>query len=122
MATILLPPDFKDLLTFLNSNGAEYLVIGGYAVGYHGYPRATGDLDIWVARNAENAARVVAALRAFGFGSGEVTPDVFTEENRVIRMGVPPVRIEFLTTVSGVEFDACGRRASRPCSMASPSP
>lgn len=104
MDMILLPPDFKDLLKCLNSNEVEYLLVGGYAVGY---PRATGDLDIWVARSAANAEKVVAALRAFGFGSDEVTPEVFTEENRVVRMGIPPVRVEFLTTVSGVGFDVC---------------
>ena len=67
MATIRLPPDFKEFLKLLNSANAEYLLIGGYAVGYYGYPRATGDIDIWIALNRKNAEKVTAVLRDFGF-------------------------------------------------------
>ena len=83
MATILLPPDFKEFLRLLSSSEAEYLLIGGYAVNYYGYPRAT-------------------ALREFGFPQAEAK--IFSEPGRVVRMGVPPLRIEILTSISGVEF------------------
>src|SRR5262245_29595370 len=107
MATIQLPPDFKDFLKLLNSEGVDYLLIGGYAVGYHGYPRATGDMDVWIDISPENAARVVTVLRKFGFGETAIEEELFLNENQVIRMGVPPLRIEVLTTISGVTFADC---------------
>lgn len=111
MATIQLPPDFKDLLRLLNSEQVEYLLLGGYAVGYYGHPRATGDMDIWVACNRLNATRLVAALRKFGFSQAGVSPEMFLEERKIFRMGMPPLRIELLTSASGVDFSDCfGRR------------
>ncbi len=107
MATILLPTDFKDFLRLLNENRVEYLLVGGYAVGYYGYPRATGDLDIWIDTGLENAARVVAALQAFGFASTAPSPEMFSQPDLVIRMGNPPLRIELLTGISGVGFQEC---------------
>jgi predicted nucleotidyltransferase len=110
MAMTLLPPDFKDFLRLLNSHRVEYLLVGGYAVGYHGYPRATADMDLWIAMTAANAQKVTAVLREFGFESPELRPDLFLEKEKVIRMGLPPVRIEILTTLSGVDFDGCYSR------------
>ena len=110
MASIELHPDFKDFLRLLNSHSVEYLVVGGYAVGYHGYPRATGDMDIWIAVSDANAERTVQALRAFGMPELETTKRLFTEKDKVIRMGIPPVRIEVITGASGVEFDECYKR------------
>lgn len=107
MATIRLPPDFKDFLQLLNSHHVEYLLIGGYAVGYHGYPRATGDMDIWIAIHPQNAEQVVAALKEFGFDLPDLSAELFLKENQVIRMGVPPVKIDITTTISGVRFDEC---------------
>lgn len=107
MATVNLPPDFKEFLKLLNSHQVDYLLIGGYAVGYHGYPRATADLDLWIAIHPSNAQKVEAVIRAFGFNVAELTVDLFLKEDQVIRMGVPPVRIELLTTISGVKFDDC---------------
>ena len=107
MATVRLPPDFKEFLRLLNAHQVEYLLIGGYAVGYHGYPRATADMDIWVAVALENAGRIVAALKEFGFDVPELSPELFLQEGRIIRMGVPPIRIEIVTTISGVSFDQC---------------
>ena len=104
---ILLPPDLKDFLRLLNLNAVEYLLVGGYAVGYYGYPRATGDMDIWIARNPENADRVTTALQAFGFSASSISPALFLTPNKVFRMGNPPLRIEVLTDISGVEFSAC---------------
>lgn len=105
-----LPPDFKEFLRLLNSEKIEYLVVGGYAVGYHGYPRPTGDLDVWVASRADNAKKLVGALATFGFVNAGATEALFLEPGRVVRMGVPPVRIELLTSISGVEFSECVAR------------
>ncbi len=107
MATVHLPPDFKEFLQLLNSHQVEYLLIGGYAVGYYGYPRATADMNIWIATEPENAEKVVKVLQEFGFGVEELTPDLFLKEEQIIRMGLPPVRIEILTTISGVNFREC---------------
>lgn len=108
MATIPLPKDFSYLLRLLNSNGVEYMVIGGYAVIVYGYVRTTGDLDIWVANTGENADRIVLALREFGFM--KASAELFRKTNAIIRMGVRPLRIELLTGISGVEFGDCYTR------------
>jgi predicted nucleotidyltransferase len=102
-----LPQDFKDFLRLLDAEGVEYLLIGGYAVAYHGYPRATEDIDLWIASNPENAERIVRALRQFGFDVPELAPDLFLKPNSIVRMGVPPLRIELATTISGLEFREC---------------
>ncbi|MDD9948258.1 MAG: hypothetical protein OXU48_01845 [candidate division Zixibacteria bacterium] len=107
MATIQLPHDFREFLRLLNAHQVEYLLIGGYAVSYHGYPRATGDMDVWIATRRDNAARLVAALREFGMDVKQFSPELFSQENQIVRMGVPPLRIELLTTISGVTFDRC---------------
>src|SRR6266436_4489148 len=103
----LLPDDFRDFLKLCNQKRVKYLLIGGYAVGYYGYPRATGDMDIWIERSAENAAKMVAVLIAFGFDVPELSADLFLEEGRIIRMGVPPIRLEILNDISGVTFAEC---------------
>jgi hypothetical protein len=107
MATIHLPPDFKEFLRLLNAHEVEYLLIGGYAVGYHGYPRATADMDIWVAVHPANADRLVTVLKEFGFDLPDLSPELFLREWQIIRLGVPPVRIEIATTISGVDFAEC---------------
>jgi len=110
MATIQLPPDFKEFLQLLNEKQVEYLLIGGYAVAYYGHPRATGDIDVWIATNPENASKLLAALKAFGFGETGASAKLLMETDRVIRMGMPPIRIEIQTSVSGVEFEECYNR------------
>jgi predicted nucleotidyltransferase len=107
MATIHLPPDFKEFLRLLNAHHVEYLLIGGYAVAYHGHPRATGDIDIWVAMDPLNAERIVAVLKEFGFDLPNLSPHLFLHDDQIIRMGVPPLRIEIATTISGVTFEDC---------------
>jgi hypothetical protein len=102
-----LPSDFSEFLRFLADSEVQYLVIGGYAVAYHGYPRATQDLDIWIARTPENADRMVDVLRRFGFDLPELNRELFLKADTIVRMGVPPIRIEVATTLSGVEFSAC---------------
>lgn len=107
MAKIELHPDFKDFLRFLNSHNVKYLIVGGYAVGYHGYPRATGDMDIWIESSESNSKKMISAFRDFGVSNEEISEDLFIEDNKIIRMGVPPVRIEIITSASGVAFDEC---------------
>lgn len=107
MATVNLPPDFREFLKLLNAHHVEYLLIGGYAVAYHGYPRATADMDIWIAVHSQNAERIVTALKEFGFDPPELSPALFVREGQMIRMGVPPVRIDIATTISGVSFAEC---------------
>ncbi len=107
MATVRLPPDFKEFLQLLNSHQVEYLLIGGYAVGYYGYPRATADMDIWIAVQPENANKIVTVLREFGFDVDNLRPELFLKPEQIIRLGVPPFRIEILTSISGVSFDEC---------------
>jgi len=107
MATIRLPPDFKEFLQLLNSGKIEYLLVGGHAVGYYGYPRSTGEMDIWVAVNPKNSAALVGVLRDFGFSRHSVSEALFLTENKVARMGVAPLRIDLLTSVSGLQFAEC---------------
>jgi hypothetical protein len=102
-----LPLDFKEFLKLLKEYNVRYLLIGGYAVGYHGYARATEDMDIWVAIHPENAERLVAVLKTFGFDLPELKPELFLKDKQIIRMGVPPLKLELCTFISGVEFDEC---------------
>ncbi len=104
---IVLPPDFKDFLKLLNVKKIRYLLIGGYAVGYHGYPRATNDMDIWIAIDPKNAELMVWMLKEFGFDTPQLSKELFLEEDKIIRMGAAPMRIEILTSISGVKFDEC---------------
>jgi predicted nucleotidyltransferase len=113
MAKPRFPADLREFLKSLNSARVEYLLIGGYAVGYYGYPRATGDLDIWIATSDKNARRIAQVVRDFGFDVPNLTSDLFLKEDKVIRFGEPPLRIEILTTISGVSFDECFARRSR---------
>lgn len=106
-----LDPNFADFLKSLNARGVEYLVVGGYAVGFHGFVRATGDLDVFVGLSVENAGKLIAAFKDFGLDTPELTPAVFLEPGRIVRLGVPPLRLEVMNGISGVTFDACyGRR------------
>lgn len=107
----LLTADFREFLRLLNAHRVEYLLVGGYAVGIHGYPRATIDLDVWVRATRENADRVIEALRDFGFDTLTLTPQLFVEPRSIVRFGVPPFRIEVMTAIDGVEFDPCRSRA-----------
>lgn len=103
----MLNPDFRDFVASLNASGARYLVVGGYAVALHGHPRYTRDIDIWLEATLENARRIVAALEAFGFGSMGVSESDFLVPDRIIQMGLPPNRIDLLTSLTGVDFASC---------------
>lgn len=104
---LTLPPDFKEFLKLLKEHDVRYLLIGGYAVGYHGYSRATEDMDIWVAIHPDNAQKLVATMKAFGFDTPEINPELFQQKPKIIRMGFPPLRLEITTSISGVEFEEC---------------
>ncbi|KAA0259689.1 MAG: hypothetical protein DPW18_11705 [Chloroflexi bacterium] len=104
---LTLPPDFKEFLRLLKEHDVRYLLIGGYAVGYHGYPRATEDMDIWVAIHPDNAQKLVSALKDFGFDNPALKPELFLQKPKIVRMGYPPMRLEITTFISGVEFDDC---------------
>jgi len=97
---------FRDMLVALNDAEVDYLVVGAYAVAAHGFPRATGDLDIWVRANPESAENLLNALTVFGAPMHEVSAADFSSPSIVFQIGVPPGRIDILTDVSGVNFDA----------------
>jgi hypothetical protein len=112
MDTTHLPPDFKEFIQSIIWAQVEYLVVGGYAVGFHGAPRFTADIDIWVGTQAENAARLGRALEKFGFRDEEVTSGRFIKPNSVFRIGHPPLQIDILTDIAGCDFGECyARRA-----------
>lgn len=111
MAKASLNPNFKEFLGLLNSASVRYLVLGGYAVNYYGYHRSTGDLDIWIALDSQNATKLSEVLRVFGgFSSRQVSPSLLQQKGRIFQFGHPPVRIDLLTAPSGVEFDQCYQR------------
>jgi hypothetical protein len=103
----VLSQDFREFIQSLNAHDVRYLIIGGYAVALHGHPRYTKDLDVWVDSSEENATRLVAALKEFGFTSLELKPDDFMESGQVIQLGFPPNRIDLVTSADGVEFAEC---------------
>lgn len=101
--------DFADMLAALSAAGAEFLIVGAYAMAAHGLPRATGDIDIWVRPTRENAERVMAALRIFGAPLFDLSIDDLLRLDTVFQLGVPPARIDILTGISGVTFDEAWR-------------
>lgn len=107
MGTLPIPGDLREFLQLLGAHAVRYLLIGGYAVGYHGYVRATGDMDVWVSAEPANAAKLVDVVLEFGFDVPELTPELFTEPGVVVRLGEPPFRIELLNQISGVSFEEC---------------
>lgn len=98
-------PDFRDLLALLNEHKVEYLIVGGYALAFHGAPRFTGDIDIFVRPDRGNARRVLNALSAFGFSFPNLAEEDFENPNKVVQLGVPPVRIDIITSISGVSWE-----------------
>ena len=108
----MLNPDFRDMLSALSEHDVEYMVVGAYALAYHGLPRATGDIDIWLRCSPENAKRAWAALQAFGAPLAGIAIEDFESPGNVIQIGVAPRRIDIMTSIDGVEFnDATDDRA-----------
>jgi predicted nucleotidyltransferase len=103
----MLSQDFKEFVKLLIDYKVEYLIVGGYAVSIHGHPRYTGDLDIWINPTLENANSLVKCVNDFGFGSFKLTSRDFIKEGNVIQFGYPPLRIDILTSIDGVNFGDC---------------
>ena len=98
-------PDFKDLLALFNVHKVEYMIVGAYALAYHGVPRYTGDIDILVRADPENAQHILRALEDFGFGSVGLTLEDFSVPDKVVQLGVPPVRADIVTSITGVSWE-----------------
>jgi len=98
-------PDFKDLLKLFNDREVDYIIVGGYALAFHGAPRFTGDLDLFIRPSLENARKVLSALDAFGFNFPNLTLDDFQNPDKIVQLGVPPIRIDLITSISGVSWD-----------------
>jgi hypothetical protein len=98
--------DFKELLELFNKHGVEYLIVGGYALAFHGAPRYTGDLDLLLKPDPGNARKVVAALKEFGFGGLGLGEGDFHQPGQVVQLGVPPVRVDLLTSIDGISWEA----------------
>jgi hypothetical protein len=111
-----LAPDFDEFVGSLNAHGAEFVVVGAYALAFHGAPRFTGDLDILIRPTIENAARVLTAVRTFGFPVDDVRPPDLVDARRMLEMGVPPVQIHIMSSISGVTWgEVWADRAIGPC-------
>ena len=108
-------PDFSELLALFNARSIDYVIVGGYALAVHGAPRYTGDLDIFVKPDPENARSVVEALSAFGFASVGLTAEDFARPEQVVQLGVPPVRVDIITSLTGVSWEeaSAGRVAGK---------
>ena len=106
VSTMEAQPDFKELLGLLNEHEVEYLIVGGYALAFHGAPRYTGDIDILVRPEAANAARVIEALADFGFRFSNLSAADFESPNQVVQLGVPPVRVDLITSITGISWEA----------------
>ncbi|MFO7891769.1 MAG: nucleotidyltransferase [bacterium] len=98
-------PDFKDLLELFNAHKVKYIIVGGYALAFHGAPRYTGDIDIYIKPDTQNAERIMQALDEFGFESAELTSEDLKNPDNVIQLGVPPVRVDIITSISGVTWE-----------------
>ncbi len=97
-------PDFKELLALLNAHNVDYVIVGAYALAFHGAPRFTGDIDIFVKPDPKNAERILAALKEFGFGSLDLDASDFQQPDKVIQLGVPPVRVDLITSLTAVSW------------------
>ena len=99
--------DFKEFIELLNVNKVKYLVVGGYAVGFHGHPRYTKDIDLWVLMKPDNPLNIIKSVKEFGFESLGLEEEDFLNSDNIIQLGFPPNRIDLLTEIAGVEFESC---------------
>ena len=107
---MVLNPDFREFIALLNAKEVKYLIIGGYAVAFHGYPRYTKDLDFWIWLNEQNAEKMIAVLQDFGMGSIGLVKEDFLDKEMIIQLGYPPNRIDMLTDLESLDFQACYQR------------
>jgi len=106
----MLNRDFKEFVASFNAHAVDYLVVDGYALAAHGRPRYTGDIDLWIRPTPDNAIRILAAMADFGFAALDIGTDDLVQPGNVIQLGYPPRRIDLLTSIDGVEFEACRAR------------
>jgi len=97
--------DFREFLKLLNAHEVKFMIVGGYALAYHGAPRFTGDIDVFIQSDLENAKRIMNALTDFGFSSPDLSVDDFQDPDKIIQLGYPPVRIDIITSLSGVGWE-----------------
>jgi hypothetical protein len=97
--------DFKEFLALLNAHEADFMIVGGYALAFHGAPRYTGDIDVFIKPDSKNAQLIMKVLEEFGFSSLELSIDDFKKEDSVVQLGLPPVRIDIITSISGVTWE-----------------
>ena len=109
----MISKDFREFIELLAAASVRYLVVGGYAVAVHGYPRYTKNLAIWIEASPENADRLLEALHRFGFGALDIHAEDFLQKDQIIQLGYPPNRIDLLTSLEGLSFDNC-YRANEP--------
>lgn len=100
----MLFPDFEDFIKLLNVHSVSYMVVGGYALAFHGKPRHTGDLDIWIEISEKNASKLLDVFRDFGFGHLDFKKEDFTKPGYITQIGYPPLRIDILNSIDGVDF------------------
>lgn len=103
-------PDFEEFFRLLNVHKVRYIVVGGYAFAVHAYPRFTNDLDIWIDADVENAEKILQVLNDFGFHKLEITIDDLTSPDRIIQLGYPPLRIDLITNIDGVDFSTAWKQ------------
>jgi hypothetical protein len=103
----VLNQDFREFIQSLNDNRVRYLVVGGYAVALHGYPRYTKDIDVWIEISPDNAQKMVRALDQFGFASLGLKEGDFLVPDQIVQLGYPPSRIDVISTLEGVDFETC---------------
>jgi len=106
-------PDFEELLRLLEEHGVDYMIVGGYAVAYHGYPRFTKDIDLFFDPTDENAVRLRNALVAFGFEDDSLPPAVFTTKGNVLTFGVAPTRVDLINEIDGVTYEEARPNVAR---------
>ena len=105
--------DFKELLELFNEHRVEYIIVGAYALAYHGVPRFTGDIDIFVHASDENARKILSALGGVGFSYQNLTIEDFKDPDSVVQLGVPPVRIGLITSITGVDWEEADKGKSK---------
>ncbi|MFT5915882.1 MAG: hypothetical protein ACI81T_002385 [Bacteroidia bacterium] len=100
-----LDKDFREFIELLNEHEVKYLVIGGYAVNFHGYPRYTKDIDFWIWMKEENISKLLNVLKEFGFSSLGLTTEDFMSPDNIVQLGYEPYRIDLLVSVEGLDFE-----------------
>jgi predicted nucleotidyltransferase len=111
---MVLNKDFVEFISLLNKHAVDYMVVGGYALAFHGKPRQTGDLDVWIDNATSNAEKMIKVIKDFGFGSLGIKEEDFLKDNSIVQLGYPPLRIDILNAIDGVQFkEAMSHRLSQ---------